>query len=168
MDVLCADSIRELLSKAPGKPAILAETGAVEWLHCRMSHLYELDKKGMLLHDELFAPFFAGSAGCGHSWHWDFYIARNDLWRHFRLFAKAVEGLDPVAEDFKPFFRDSKRLRVYGLKGRSLSVLWCRDKLNTWDLELERGQAPERLDGLKLDLRDLDVEASGEASFYMP
>ena len=45
----------------------IAECGAVERRHAGMSHLCMLDKDGMMLHDQIFAPFFAGSAGCGRS-----------------------------------------------------------------------------------------------------
>lgn len=168
MDILCADTIKEILAKNPSKPAILAEGGAVEWRHCRMSHLYQDDIHGMLLHDILFAPFFAGSASCGHAWHWGFYVEKNNLWWHFKRFARAVEGIDPASEQFVPFTRESDRLRIYLLKGRTTSLLWCRDKMNTWDLELNRGCTPERLKGITLDIRDLGVQASGKVEFYLP
>ena len=31
------------------------------------------------LHDVLFAPFFAGSAGTGQIWHWNTYVERHEL-----------------------------------------------------------------------------------------
>ncbi len=143
MDILCADSIRELLDRRPDQPAILAETGAVESNHTGPSHFYKFDKMGLLIHDEIFAPFFAGSAGCGQPWHWDHqYIHEHKLWYHFRRFAKAVEGLDPVAEDFRPFRTESRRLRMWGLRGRKTTILWLRDKLATREELLERHQKP--------------------------
>ena len=42
---------------------------------------------GIILHDVLFAPFFAGAAGPGHCWHWNVYVDRNNLWHHFARFA---------------------------------------------------------------------------------
>ncbi len=152
MDVLCADAVREILDRRQDCPAILAETGAVKRCHSGPSDLYDLDSDGMLLHDALFAPFFAGSAGCGQPWHWDSYIDRHGLWRHFRLFTKAVEGLDPVAEDFRPFHTETRTLRVYGLRGRRTTIAWCRDKACTWDSELRRGISPETIDGAESEL----------------
>ena len=61
-----------------------------------------------------------------------------------------MEGLDPVAEDFRPFRTETKDLRVYGLKGRRTTVLWCRDKANTWEAEYHRGIAPQTLEGVVL------------------
>ena len=31
-----------------------------------------------------------------------------------------------------------------------MTLLWCRDKLNTWERELERGEAPQIVSGAKL------------------
>lgn len=150
MDILCADAIREILDRRPDRPAILAETGAVKWCHTGPSELYDSDTEGVLLHDALFAPFFAGSAGCGQPWHWDSYIARHGLWRHFRLFARAVEGLDPVEEAFRPFHTETRTVRVWGLHGRHTMAIWCRDKASTWESELRRRVPPAMFDGVEL------------------
>ena len=151
MDVLAADSVRELLDRRPDAPAILAEVGAVKPNHTGPSELYPKDKLGMLLHDEIFAPFFAGSAGCGQPWHWDHqYLDGNNLWWHFARFAEAVKGVDPAAEHFRPFHTETRRLRVWGLRGARTTLVWCRDKSNTWESELVRGEAPATVSGEKI------------------
>ena len=151
MDVLCADAIRELRDRRPNRPAILAETGAVKANHTGPSELYGRDVRGMLLHDELFAPFFAGSAGCGQPWHWDAqYIDGNKLWWHFARFAEAVRGIDPAVEHFRPFRTETRRLRIYGLRGERTTLLWCRDKANTWESELLRDEVPQAISGEKI------------------
>ena len=151
MDVLAADSVRELLDRRPDAPAILAEVGAVKPNHTGPSELYAKDKLGMLLHDEIFAPFFAGSAGCGQPWHWDHqYLDGNSLWWHFARFAEAVKGVDPAAEHFRPFHTETRRLRVWGLRGARTTLVWCRDKSNTWESELVRGEAPATVSGEKI------------------
>ncbi len=154
MDRLCADAIRELCDRSP-LPAILAETGAVEAHHARWSHLYEKDIDGTLLHDMLFAPFFAGSAGCGQPWHWDYlYIEKHCLYYHFARFARAVEGVDPVAGEFRPYHTETRELRVYGLRGKTRSIGWCRDKASDWASELEAGRRAKTLAGLRLPSED--------------
>jgi hypothetical protein len=150
MDLVASSGVRELLVRRPDRPAILAETGAVLPGHTGPSALYTLDRDGALLHDELFAPFFSGAAGCGQPWHWEGYIDGNGLWRHFRRFATAIEGLDPVAERFYPFYTETRRLRIYGLKGRKTTAAWCRDKANTWEDEFVHGEAPETVSGEKI------------------
>lgn len=163
LDRLCADAVRELRDRSP-LPAILAETGAVEAHHARWSHLYEKDAEGTLLHDMLFAPFFAGSAGCGQPWHWDYlYIEKHDLYHHFARFARAVEGIDPVAEEFRPYYTETRELRVYGLRGKTRSVAWCRDKASDWAAELEAGRGAEALAGLCLP-----SEGAASARCYLP
>lgn len=147
MDVLAAESIRELCELRGDRPALLAETGAVMANHTGPSNLYEVDREGTLLHDAIFAPFFAGSAGCGQFWHWDSYVARWNLWWQYRRFASAIAGIDPVAEGFKPFRLETRRLRVYGLRGAKTTVLWCRDKRCDWRSELVEGNAPEDVSG---------------------
>jgi hypothetical protein len=157
--VLTAQAIKELLvlSEKNPKPVILAETGAVgrsptEPGHSGPFYLYSKDKAGIILHDVLFAPFFAGAAGPGHTWHEDAYVQANNLWFHFGRFAAVVEGLDPPAEDFQPFEMEHEHLYLYGLKGKTQTLIWCRDKQNTWKTELEEDKAPETLVGLAIDL----------------
>lgn len=152
VDRLAAEAVRELQSYGVRKPILLAESGAVEPNHSGPSKLYAQDKAGIILHDVLFAAFFAGAAGPGHIWHWDAYVDRNDLWWHFGRFAAVVRDLDPPAEGFAPFQQPHERLRVLGLKGTRTTLAWCRDKQDDWQHELEQGQPPETLRGLAVPL----------------
>ena len=147
-----ADAVRTVLAYKPNRPVILAESGAVEPSHSGPSKLYAKDKAGIILHDVLFAPFFAGAAGPGHCWHWNQYVDRNNLWWQFARFAAVVKDLDPPAENFQPSMLEHPRLRVYQLQGCHTLLLWCRDSQNTWQTELAQGQKPETLTGQKLDL----------------
>ena len=152
VDVLASDAVRELIGYKPGKPVILAESGAVEPRHSGPFKLYAKDTDGILLHDILFAPFFSGAAGGGQIWHWDSYVAPNRLWSQFARFAETVRGLDPPAEGFQTQMAPHERLRVYVLKGRRTVLAWCRDSRNTWETELRDGQKPEVLKGLTVDM----------------
>ena len=163
MDVLAADAVRELRDRNPRKPVLLAEVGAVKPNHTGPSILYAQDREGTLLHDALFAPFFAGSAGCGQFWHWDSYVAPNGLWHHYARFAKAIEGLDPIAEDFRPFKTETRRVRVYGLRGKRTTVLWCRDKASDWRSELVEGNEAKSVVG-----EVLPSPLVGEMTCYLP
>jgi hypothetical protein len=167
MDLLAADAVRDLLSARPRRPVLLAESGAVEPSHSGPFKLYNQDTNGVLLHDVLFAPFFAGAAGPGHIWHWDAYVARQNLWWHFGRFAEAVKDLDPPAEHFEPGLLPHSRLRIYVLKGRQTVLLWCRDRQNTWRSELAEGRAPEPVEGAFLDLGLLNL-GKASARLYDP
>ncbi len=152
VDVLAADAVRELREFKPGKPILLAESGAVEPRHSGPFLLYDKDKAGIILHDVIFAPFMAGAAGTGQCWHWDRYVDRMNLWHHFARFAEFVRGLDPPAEGFEPTAADHPRLRVYILKGRRTTLIWARDKENSWETELKEGRPPEPVRDAVIDL----------------
>ncbi|MGE5294422.1 MAG: cellulase family glycosylhydrolase [Solirubrobacterales bacterium] len=167
VDVLAADAVTTLLAFNSGKPVLLAESGAVEPRHSGPFKLYAQDRAGIILHDILFAPFFAGAAGPGHCWHWDSYVAKNNLWHHFSRFARSVQDLDPPAEGFRPVRIEHPRLRIYVLAGRRTLIAWCRDKENTWQTELAEGRPPERLAGLSVELpADLLPEGASRIRVY--
>ncbi|WCJ60569.1 cellulase family glycosylhydrolase [Fontisphaera persica] len=168
VDVLAADAVRELLAVKPGKPVLLAESGAVEPNHSGPFKLYGADTNGVILHDVLFAPFFAGAAGPGHIWHWDSYVARNHLWFHFGRFAEAVKGVDPPAEGFEPQLVEVGPLRVYALVGRREVLLWCRDGRATWQTELQQGQAPPEVRDFRLSMQPFKISGVARASAYDP
>ncbi len=143
LDVSTADAIHELQSYNPGRPMILAETGGVEPRHTGPIRYYKKDTVGLILHDVLFAPFFAGSAGVGMIWHWVPYVHENNLWFQFGRFSNAIKGINPIKEDFKPGYNETERLRVYTLKGSLTTLIWLRDKQNNWKTELEEEIPPE-------------------------
>lgn len=143
VDIMMADAVSNLRRIAPGKPVLLSEGGAVEPNHARPWDHYHRDKNGAILHDILFSAFFAGAAGSGNAWHWHEYVDRNNLWWQFKRFARAIEGIDPVSEEFAPCRHDTGRLRVYVLRGRNVCLAWCRDARSTWKTELMENLRPE-------------------------
>ena len=168
MDILAADAVRQIISYNTEKPVILAEVGAVEAHHAGPSKLYDVDKQGVLLHDLLFAPFFSGAAAPGHSWHWDFYIEKNNLWWHFGRFNEAIKGINPITEDFQPLFTEDSNLRNYILKGKNTVLIWCRDKVSDWQSELVEGKKAEKLSNLTIDVSKMDIAANAAVEFYLP
>ncbi|MGL4595337.1 MAG: hypothetical protein ACRCUY_11460 [Thermoguttaceae bacterium] len=144
------------------KPILLAEAGAVEPNHTGPFKLYQKDTFGIIFHDVLFAPFFAGAAGPGHCWHWDNYIHKNDLWWHLDRFASVVENINPAAQSFVPFEITNDRLFTLGLKGNSKTLIWCRDKQNTWKTELEEERTPEIIHDFVLDLASSEIDLQGK------
>jgi len=162
MDIICSSAIDELLSYHTGKPVILAETGAVEPQHAGPSKYYPLDTAGILLHDILFAPFFAGSAGAGMSWHWESYVHKNNLWYHFRRFNEAIKGIDPIKENLIPAKAETNAVRIYLLKGQKTTLIWVRDKMSNWESELKNGIKPTILHDIQLNLAELGMVAAPE------
>lgn len=160
MDIICSSAIEEIRSYNPGKPVILAETGAVEPKHSGPSKFYPVDTAGILLHDILFAPFFSGAAGAGMSWHWDSYVEKNNLWYHFGRFSEAIKGINPPEEAFVPSKSETEDVRIYQLNGKKTVLLWVRDKSNTWQSELRDSQPPFVKSGIHLDLIKAGIEGS--------
>ncbi len=160
VDLLATDAVKELRAFGVRKPIILAETGAVKPKHTGASELYAKDKAGILLHDMLFAPFFAGAAGTGHPWFWREAIEQPNLWHHFQRFDRAVEGIDPPAEGFEPVEVNHPALRSYALRGKHTLLAWCRDRSNDWQTELQEGRPPQRLAGVQINLAELDSRLS--------
>ena len=169
MDIICSSAVEELRSYHTGKPVLLAETGAVESRHSGPSRYYERDTDGMLLHDILFAPFFSGAAGTGMCWHWDYYVAKNNLWFHYKRFSEAIKGINPIEEKFIPEKSETGDFRIYILKGEKDVLVWIRDKSNTWETELENGIPPRLIENASLELKDLRIEnAPGRIRVYDP
>ncbi len=169
VDILAADSVRELLTFEAEKPILLAESGAVEPSHTGPFKLYKKDKAGIILHDVTFAPFFAGAAGTGQIWHWDHYVAPNNLWFQFSQFAEATRGVNPSVEAFEPIELKHPLLRVYALQGKHMFLAWCRDKQNTWRSELAEGRQPTvvRNASMQLPYNEKDIRGAS-VHFYDP
>lgn len=169
IDIFASDSVRVLREMSKTKPVVLAETGAVKPNHSGPSELYEKDTEGSILHDILFAPFYSGAAGAGQCWHWEKYILGNNLYWQFGRFAKAVEGLNPIAENFEPFRADTKTLRVYGLNGKNTLTAWIRDSSSDWRSEIERGEKPKTVSSAELDFaRFIGSRKAAKAQVYNP
>ena len=164
IDLLAATAVGELRSTGIRRPILLAETGAVKPRHTGASPLYAKDTLGTLLHDMLFAPFFAGAAGSGHVWFWREAIDRPGNWRHFQRFRRAIEGIDPPAEGFEPLRADLPGLRIYALRGRKTLLAWCRDTRCDWRSEIEAGQPAAEVRGVELDLTALQLDAASGRS----
>ena len=145
-------------TKNDPKPVIINEIGAVNPNHAGPSSLYPKDTEGVLLHDFIFAPFFGGSAGSGNTWHWDHYIEPNQLWYHFGRFKNAIEGIDPVKEAMQPFYFKRNTVACYGLKGKTKTILWCRDLANNWKTELREGRPAQMKRDFEIPLNLINIK----------
>lgn len=166
MDELASDAVYTLRGFSPDKPVILSEVGAVEPRHAGPWRLYPQDTLGVLLHDLLFAPFFAGAAAPGQTWHWDFYLDKNNLWWHFGRFKEAIKGFDPIAEKVQTSFeKQSDQLKIYVLRGKKTELMWIRDGSNNWKTELIQHEPVRVVNQAKLRL---NCKKCRKISFYNP
>ena len=151
IDVLAADAVDAIKKIAPNRPAYLAETGGVQPRHSGPIRFYEKDADGVIFHDTFYTPFFRGAAGSGMIWHWDHYVYKNKLWWHIKPFSRLVEGVNPIAENFKPVRLDAGGCRIYALIGKTCALAFARDAASDWKSEFLEGRKPSELAGVSVD-----------------
>jgi hypothetical protein len=108
-----------------GKPFFFGEQG--------MDEQFEFDPEGNVFHAALWSSTLAGAAGTGMHWHWNTYIDRHDLYRHYAPLAKFVRDVDWPAHDWKlmKITRPNQpvSLNVYGLAAADRALVWIHDPL---------------------------------------
>ena len=78
-----------------GKPVLMGEFGRRKNRHA------EQDRRGVSLHNGLWAAMMSGGCGTAMSWWWH-WIDDYELWTRFRSVATFVEGIEWPAEGFQP------------------------------------------------------------------
>ncbi len=148
-------------ARRPDRPILLAETGAVNDNHTGQFRFYRVDHDGLLLHDFVFAPFFAGAAGSGHSWFWEHYVEPHNLWHHLAPMRAFVNGLQLDAEDFEPHDLSTDDAWILALAGRQHVLLWVRSRADRWDRVLRDHTPAPVVDGMTVDFSSLKIAAGG-------
>ena len=168
VDSLVYDAVRFARNKVCDRPIVVNEIGAVEANHAGPSKLYDVDTAGVLIHDMIFAPFFCGAAGTGAMWHWDSYVQRQNLWYHYQRFQNAIKGIDPAKEQFIPYTFKKQGVTAYALKGKTQTIIWCRNSENNWKTELQ-GQVPAGFKiNYSIELSDIDRVSVGSVMVFDP
>jgi hypothetical protein len=141
MAQLMADHVAML--RGFGKPAFFAEFGLVNetW---GLSPRVQDDPEGVHLHNGLWSAMMAGAAGTGHLWWWDNYVDPKDLWHQFKGVARFVDGVPFNTEGFQPFVAEAEpaALRVLGLRGKTMTLLWAQNRAHTWWSVAEKQPVP--------------------------
>jgi hypothetical protein len=116
-----------------GKPAFFAEFGLVDQDWGGSPRMKD-DPKGVHLHNGLWAAMMAGAAGTAHLWWWDNYVAPQKLWWQFKPVAAYIAGVPFNTGGFTPIRVDTATpgLRVTGLKGTAMTLLWAQNRAHTW------------------------------------
>jgi len=115
------------------QPLILAETGAVNNCHSGPFKYYSVDDRGMILVDCAYTPVFCGLASIGNIWHWDErYLESKNLYKYFAPISKLVEDIDFTQEGFEPLDLSDNDVYLLILKGKTQSIGFIRNKLDSW------------------------------------
>jgi hypothetical protein len=150
-----------------GRPALLAETGAVNDRHTGPFRYYRMDDRGIIFNDVTFPPFFAGAAGTGQIWHWDEYVDQKNLWRFYRPFADMISTLRLSRERFEPFDLSTDAVWFLGLRGVGHTLVWVRNKADNWQSVLRDGVAPPMVGSQTFDLTE-GGPMEGEVRLFWP
>ncbi len=138
--MLSVDAVQR--ARRPDRPVLLAETGAVNDAHSGPFRYYRADHDGLIFHDTTYPAFFAGAAGSGHIWHWDRYVDQKNLWYGFRALADALHGVAVDCEGFVAFTQSTDEYWCLGLRGRTVSLVWLRNRADRWDFVLRDDLTP--------------------------
>ncbi len=168
IDLLISNAIQFVYRPEVLKPVVANEHGAVEANHTGPNKLYLKDSLGVFIHDMIFTPFFCGASGCGSMWHWDSYVEKQNLWFHHQRFNSAINGIDPISEEFMPFTFIKDPVRCYGIKGKKTTMIWCRDAKSNWKTELQEGIGPQIRNDISIDLNETKGIDYNSAKVYDP
>jgi len=148
---LAVDAVQR--SRRADRPVLLAETGAVNDCHSGPFRYYGADHDGLIFHDTTYAAFFAGAAGSGHIWHWDSrYVDSKNLWPGFRALADALHGVAVDREGFELIDLSTDTYWCLGLRGRTVGLIWLRNKADRWDHVLRDSLIPPQIGDARIDL----------------
>jgi len=132
------------------KPFIFTEFGVMREKP-EVAALGDRDQNGIHLHNGLWAPLAYGAAGTGHVWYWGVYVDKKDLYGHFRAVANFVKDIPWTTAGFQRVTCETNRdnLRVLGLQGKTLTILWVQNKAHTW-WNVIHGEAVPAVEGGEL------------------
>ena len=139
-----------------GKPRLFAEYGLVNprWGH---SPRADEDTEGVHLHNGLWSSIMTGASGTAMLWWWGNYVHPNDLYFQFAAVAKFVEGVPWTTAGFQPVGAKAStpQLRVMGLRGKRLTLLWLQNRRHTWWNVVEKQPIPP-IEGARVTVSGLE------------
>ncbi len=116
-----------------GKPYFMSEFG-LQRDRRDMRGLCDLDDEGVNLHNGMWAALAHGAAGVAQLWWWGQYVDPKDLYFHYRAVATFAKDVPWTTAGFEraEVSADNPEVRVLGLRGGELSLLWIHNKRHNW------------------------------------
>ena len=126
-----------------GKPRLFAEYGLVAPTWGPSPRMDE-DTEGVHLHNGLWSATMTGACGTAMLWWWGNYVHPNDLYFQFAAVAKFVDRVPWTTAGFQPVeaTASAPQLRVMGLRGKGLTLLWLHNRTHTWWNVVEKQPIP--------------------------
>jgi hypothetical protein len=115
------------------KPYLMAEFG-LQRDRMEVRAISDLDRNGVHMHNGIWAALAHGSAGTAQLWWWGQYVDPKDLYYHFRAVAGFVRNIPWTTAGFSRagIQASDENLRVLGLRGNRVSILWLQNPAHTW------------------------------------
>ncbi|MHC4874492.1 MAG: cellulase family glycosylhydrolase [Planctomycetota bacterium] len=132
------------------KPYLMSEFGFVGTNE--YNPLNDLDKKGLALHNSIWASSFQGYSGCAMHWWWDNYIDKNKLYYHYNALSKFFKDTDWSRKKIYFAFENDRILRILGMKTGNSALFWLQDRRTSWYRVLEEKARVEPVAGFSFAL----------------
>jgi uncharacterized protein DUF5060 len=139
-----------------GKPFLFAEFGIIREKP-DFRALCDRDAEGVHLHNGLWAPLAYGAAGTGALWWWGQYVDPKNLYFHFLPVARFTANIPWTTAGFEQaqVQPDDPRVRVLGLRGKPMTILWAQNREHTW-WNVVHGNPIPRIANAELTVRGLE------------
>jgi len=137
-----------------GKPVFFGELGVHS---AGPAESLAIDPSFIGLHDLIWAPVFAASAGSGMTWWWDNLIDPNDQYFQFKAIAGFVSGIDWPGEGFEQAVlptSDQQNLKAFAMIGTDTALVWVKNVAEKY-WQLGETADPAFIEGATLDLSGL-------------
>lgn len=144
------DAIRRMAQAH--RPALLAETGAVNDNHTGLFRFARWDDRGIIFHDTTFPAFFVGACGTGQEWFWDSYVDQKNLWAQYKVLSGLIADVAVDRENFRCGDLSTETFWCLALVGDEHTLLWLRHRGDTWQASLRDRQTPVVLKDLRINL----------------
>ena len=118
-----------------GKPYLLGEFGGAEAgvYGATKNVVNERDKRGVHLHNAIWAGALSGSCATPLMWWWDEYVRPNKLYYHYAALSKFLRGTPWLDPSLRPADHSTDDARVRALRGNTWARVWAQNRAWTWE-----------------------------------
>jgi hypothetical protein len=136
-----------------GKPHWMAEFG-IDWRS--PDSKYDLQGRGVNLHNAMWAAVMSGDGGGALIWWWDSYVHPQRLYPQFTALRKFIDQVPWAAGEWQPVrleVQPAKAVNAYGITCDRTVLLWLQNEAHTWQNVFEKRESAP--------VRELQLSATG-------
>jgi hypothetical protein len=120
----------EEMLKKYNKPFLIGEFG---WMK---DNVRNLDKRGIHLHESIWAGALSGFGAAPMIWYWDVYVHPNDLYHHYKALANFIKNEDLSHHNYSKIdltVLGGKKVTACGRANTSKAIFWIKNDDNSLD-----------------------------------